>query len=32
VRYRMGEKRRYVDQLLAILVEELPYRRVRSAF
>ncbi len=32
VRYRMGEKRRYVDQLLAIMAEELPYCRVRYAF
>ena len=32
VRYRMGEKRRHLDQLLAIMAEELPYCRVRYAF
>jgi spore photoproduct lyase family protein len=32
VRYRMGEKRRYLDRLLAIMAEELPYCRVRYAF
>jgi DNA repair photolyase len=32
LRYRLGLKRRYLDQLLALLGQELPYCRVRYAF
>jgi spore photoproduct lyase len=32
LRYRFGLKRRYLDQLLALLAHELPYCRVRYAF
>jgi spore photoproduct lyase family protein len=32
LRYRFGLKRRYLDELLAVLAHELPYCRVRYAF